>query len=181
MKSGNSTARNGNEGKREQLASEHRARSINELRELGHLQRRQHDQNTGTKRQHHTNLHKRRQVITWCEQQPHGQHRRKKSVAHDPQRERRRIEIEIRRNRWLASDPLACVQRKPQHDETDCRGLQHFMLTEPAQIRAHEERDRNRECNGDHTPRTALERVHHNQAKHRNQDDHDAENGNQRG
>jgi len=180
MESADGSARNRYEGEGKYLSGEHRPGAIGELRERRHLERRQHDHDPQSHRQHYADLDEGGEVVARGEQEPHRQNRREEAVTHYQKCEGLRGERERRCEHRILRDPASGVKRQNQKDQTDRARLQHLVRSHPAQIYAHEERRGNRQPDRDNTPRTRLERVHHHEREHGNEDDHYAEHCDQR-
>ena len=60
------------------------------------------------------------------------------------------------------------------------RRLEHAVRADPAQVAAHEQRDRDRQPDGHDPPRALAERVHDDEREHGDQHDHDAEHRDER-
>ena len=78
-------------------------------------------------------------------------------------------------------DPAPAEHGERHEDETDQRGLEHAPGPDLHHVDAHRQRDRDRGAHGRGGPRAAEHRVHHHQAEHADQDDHDREHAHQRG
>ncbi len=83
MKTGNGTAGDGDETKREHFAGDDQAGTVGELGERGQLQHGQHKQNAERQRNNCAQLHERAQIIAGREQQPHRQTAGNDAVADD--------------------------------------------------------------------------------------------------
>ncbi len=68
-------------------------------------------------------------------------------------------------------DPLPSPDRQQHENKSQERHFQHLPRTNPAQVDPHQQGDRNRHRDGEGTPRAVLQRIHHDQRNHRQQDD----------
>ena len=83
VKTGNRPAGNGDETERKNLSSDDQAGTVNELRQCGHLQIGQEEQDAKREREDRAELHERAEVIARREQQPHRQAAGDDAVAND--------------------------------------------------------------------------------------------------
>src|SRR5215216_1249390 len=119
MKTGDSAARDGDEHKWKNLSGENRSRPIRELRKRGHLERRQHDQNSERERNDNTDLYERGQIIPRREEQPNRKNRCRKSVRHYQECKRASAQREHRRKGGILGDPSSRIQRNDQQYNAD--------------------------------------------------------------
>ncbi len=137
---------------------------------------RQHQQHAEREHEDGAELHERAEVIARREQQPHRQDAGGKGVDDDRPRQCWRAHFENCFERGVFGDELPAPHRQQQQCDADDGTFQHFADAHPAQVAAHEQRNRNRRGDGEDSPRRFGERVHDHEREHGEQDDHDREN-----
>ena len=128
-------------------------------------------------REHHPDLDEGREVVAGGEQQPHRQRGGREAVDDHGDGQRGAGEGEDGRPLGRLRDPLAGHDREQDEDEADGRGLHDPARAPEAHVEAHEHRDRDGHGDGEGAPRRVLERVDDDEGDHREQDDHDREDG----
>ncbi len=180
MKSRDRAARDGNKTTWEYLSGENRSGSIHKSRQRRQLQVGMQHDHPYRQQNHDAQLDEGAQVIPRRQQQPYRQHARQESVGdqHLGQRHARKRKQRSQPSRFRHRPP-AEYRRQHQH-EPDEGDFQHFPRPEITHIQAHEHADGHRRRNGERPPRAILQRIHHHQSHHREQNDHDHQHREQR-
>jgi hypothetical protein len=173
-------AGDGDETEGKQLAGDDQTGAVHELRHGGHLDLGQHQQHAGREGDDRAQLHERAQVISRREQQPHRQDAGGDPINDDGPGERFGAKREGARSGFMAVNPLAAPHRGEQQHHANDRTFQRLARPDPAQVAAHEQGDGNRGADGEDTPRTFGQRLDHHESEHRQQDDHDPQDRDQR-
>ena len=181
MEAADRTAGDRDEDEREELPGEDRPRAVDEARHRRHLERRQDDDDAERQGGDDPDLDEGAQVVARREQQPDREYGGDEAVGDHHQGDRWPVKGEDRGEGRVLGDPAAGVQRHHEQQETHRAGLEHPVRAQPAQVDAHQECDRDREAEGNDSPGARLERVHHDEGQHRDEDHHDADHRHQRG
>ena len=121
-----------------------------------------------------------RQVVARREQQPHRQHRGDEAVGDQAPGQRRRAEGERARPSAESLRPSRRRHREQQQHDADEPRPPSPCPGRIAQVDAHEQRDRDGRRDREDAPRAVGQRIDHDQRQHREQDDHDGEDADQR-
>jgi hypothetical protein len=125
VKSRDGAARNGDEHKRKHVAAEDRPGTVDELCERRHFDFRVQDHDRDRERDDRADLHERRQIVAWREQQPDRQHRCGEAVENHHQRERWGVIVEPGAQHLVLIDPAAAKDREQQQRHADGRAFEH--------------------------------------------------------
>jgi hypothetical protein len=109
-----------------------------ELREAGHLHRGQGYGYAHGEQGYGPDLHEGREVVTWCQKNPHRQNRGHEAVDYEGEGELVRGERPRRGIGGTLGDPTSPDDGEDQKADTDQRDLQDPSRTQEAQIDAHE-------------------------------------------
>jgi hypothetical protein len=153
---------------------------VSEARERRHLQRGQYHDDSDREREHDTDLHEGGQIVARGEQQPNRQHGRGEAIHHYGEGKRLPRERRVRGEIGVGGHPSAGVKCPDEEHESHRARLEHAPWTKPAQVHAHEQRDRNREPDRDHSPWARGECVHDHEREHGDEHDHDSEDRDER-
>ena len=179
VKTGDRAAGNGDETERKKLACHHQTRSVDEPADGRHFQIRQHEKHAHRQGENGAELHEGAEIIARCQQQPHRQHARRQPIQNNRPRQRLGSQCKGLGPMSVAVHKLAAPNRQQQQHHAHGRRFQHFAHTPPTQITAHEHRNGNGGANRENAPGTLGQRFHHHQRQHRQQYNHDGQNGGQ--
>ncbi|VVP49882.1 hypothetical protein PS874_05173 [Pseudomonas fluorescens] len=175
METRDRAAGNGDEQEREQTALPHRPGAVDELGQGRHFQLGHGDQDADRQGDDSTDLEEGRQVVTGCQNQPHRQHRRDKTVADQHPGDLHAGEAERLGPHRIGGNLPTEPDRTEQQRHADHRDFTDAARADVAHVDAHEHRDRDGRHHREHAPRAFGQGLDHDQRQHREDDDHDQE------
>ena len=180
MKSADGAAGDGDKGEREHAAGKNGPAAVYEAAQRRHMQCGAHRQNACRQRCDGSQLYERAQIIARRQQHPNRRGRGGEAINYQQRCQHRRAQGEDARGIRRLRNPLAAKYCQHHQHESQKRSLQNFPRPDAPQINAHQQRDGNGHGDGEGPPGARLQRIHHDERGHSQQNHDDAEHRNER-
>ena len=165
MEAADGTASNRNESEGKNLPGKNGASAVYEAGERRHVQGGMQGHNANSEKRNRAELHEGAEVVAGGQQKPHRHGRSRKSVDDDENRERGRAQSKDAGHGRILRSPLPTPNREQHKHEANGGDFQHFAGTNPAEVQAHEQRDRNCHRDRKSAPGAVFQGVDHDQRR----------------
>ncbi|MNF62837.1 hypothetical protein D3C84_445230 [compost metagenome] len=165
----------GDEQEREQTALPYRAGAVDELGQGRHFQLGHGHQDADGQGDDGADFQEGGEIVTGCQDQPHRQYRRDKTVADQHPGDLDTGKAEGLGPHRIRGDLPPEPDRAQQQQYADHRDFTNATRADVAHVDAHEHRDRDGRHHRENAPRAFGQGLHHDQRQHREDDDHDQE------
>src|SRR5882724_4842023 len=177
MKSADGAAGDGDKAKRKDLAGEHGAGAVDEVRERRHEDLWANQKDACSKCKNGTCFDERAEVIARCEKQPDGQSRSGEAVNNDGEGERDAAEREYVGPGRRIGHPLPRDDGEKNERDAHDRSFEDAAGADETKIQTKQDCDRNSHRKRERGPGRGLESVHDHEADDGEENRHDREHG----
>src|SRR5882724_2528840 len=174
MKSADGAAGDGDKAKRKDLAGEHGAGAVDEVRERRHEDLWANQKDACSKCKNGTCFDERAEVIARCEKQPDGQSRSGEAVNNDGEGERDAAQCKYVGPGRRIRHPLPCDDGEKNERDAHDRSFEDAAGADETKIQTKQDRDGNRHRERERGPRRGLEGVHYDETDDGEENRHDS-------